>query len=617
MNNQMKLNRYVIAAGVVGALFSCNHSFAIDGNKPNVIVIMTDDQGYGELSIHGNPILKTPNLDLLANQSIRFSDFHVAPMCTPTRGQLMTGIDAVRNGAVNVSSGRSQLRPELPTMADIFKANGYNTGLFGKWHLGDYYPHNPEYRGFSETLWFPASHIGSVPDFWGNDYFDDTYIHNGKMEKYLGYCTDVFFEKAMECIQSSIIENKPFFIYLPTNAPHIPLNAQPEDIATLEKAFEDSPLADKNIKVKDNLIRYLAMIHNIDVNIGKLRNFLKKEGLDKNTILIFLTDNGSTFGSDYYDAGMRGRKTELWEGGHRVPLFISYPNGNFTNPRTVDGLAQVQDILPTLIDICKLKNPFPSDFDGISLAPQLTENISIPEERMFVINFSRMPLNFDYPSPYSQPVIRKEGSAVLWNRWRLLENKELYDLRSDPMQTTNVISQNPDIAQKMIAFLDNWWDKVKLNANEILRTHIGNEHENPILLTSCEWVNVILDQQIKIKSGSHSNSYWLLQVDQPGTYEFELRRWPRELDIPLSESVGTDRKLQISSARIYIDCEGESDLSNKISVVNKNMNLPDEARSAIFTVELDQGPIALHTWFYDKELTPQCGAYYVYVKRKG
>ncbi len=157
--------------------------------RPNVLVIVTDDQGYGELSCHGNPVLTTPNLDRLYDESIRFTDFHVAPMCTPTRGQLMTGVDALRNGAMNVSSGRTLLRRAFPTMGNLFAASGWQTGIFGKWHLGDTYPYRPQDRGFHESVWFPSSHIGSVPDTWENDYFDDTYIHNGRPQTYTGYTT--------------------------------------------------------------------------------------------------------------------------------------------------------------------------------------------------------------------------------------------------------------------------------------------------------------------------------------------------------------------------------------------------------------------------------------------
>jgi len=167
-------------------------------SRPNVIVLLTDDQGYGDLSCHGNPVLKTPNLDRLYSQSVRFTDFHVAPMCTPTRGQLMTGVDALRNGAMNVSSGRTPLRLEYPTMANVFRANGYRTAMFGKWHLGDNYPYRPQDRGFEKAIWFPSSHISSAPDYWNNDYFDDVYRHNGERQAFKGYCTDVFFREAMQ-----------------------------------------------------------------------------------------------------------------------------------------------------------------------------------------------------------------------------------------------------------------------------------------------------------------------------------------------------------------------------------------------------------------------------------
>ena len=183
--------------GFINLIIGASFAFCYGQAPPNVILIMTDDQGYGELSCHGNPILKTPHMDELHAESIRLTDYHVAPMCTPTRGQLMTGLDAARNGAVNVSSGRALLRSDVPTMGDFFTSAGYRTGIFGKWHLGDNYPYRPEDRGFQETLWFPSSHIGAVPDFWGNDYFDDVYIRNGKRQPAQGYCTDVFFEEAM------------------------------------------------------------------------------------------------------------------------------------------------------------------------------------------------------------------------------------------------------------------------------------------------------------------------------------------------------------------------------------------------------------------------------------
>jgi len=592
-----------------------NFSRGIAQNKPNVIIVMTDDQGYGELSIHGNPVLQTPNMDKLAQQGVQFSDFHVSPMCAPTRGQLLTGLDAAKNGCVNVSSGRANLRREMVTMADIFSENGYETGIFGKWHLGDNYPYRPQDRGFTESVWFPSSHIGSVPDFWGNDYFDDTYIHNGKREKYEGYCTDVFFNKAMEHISKAKSNNQPFLVYIPTNTPHWPFFAKNEDIRAVEKAFSESTIADMELKNKDGLIKYLAMIRNIDTNIGRMRDFLRKSNLEQNTIFLFLTDNGSIFSTQYYAAGMRGMKTQLWEGGHRVPLFTYYPQGKF-KPKTVNGLTQVQDILPTLIDLCNLKQPIGLNFDGVSLAPQLRSNMPVAEDRKIVINYSRMPMGFEYPSPYGQSLVRKDKSAVLWKRWRLIENRELYNLDKDPMQTTNVADQHNDILLKMRRHLDQWWESVKDIANEPQRIIIGSAQENPMMLTACDWLDVFVDQQGQVKRGVEKNGYWLLEVAETGTYEFELRRWPAELGRSLSEAESGMKEIPLKTARLFIDKVLHQPEYSPYGYEGATLHLSPEDTSALFRVDLEKGPITLHTWF-DKiqRHDTAFGAYYVYINK--
>jgi arylsulfatase A-like enzyme len=578
--------------------------------QPNVILIMTDDQGYGELSCHGNPILKTPNLDQLHARSLRLTDYHAAPMCTPTRGQLLTGTDAARNGAINVSSGRALLSTRYATMAEVFRQNGYRTGLFGKWHLGDNYPYRPEDRGFQEALWFPSSHIGSVPDFWGNDYTDDTYLHNGNRQAYTGYCTDVFFENAMNWMAESARQQKPnaarpFFTYLPLNAPHSPLHAPDADIAAMKAVFDTSRVAATLAPdLRHQLLTYLAMIRNIDTNVGRLMAFLTKNNLLDNTILIFTTDNGSTYGNQYFPAGMRGKKTELWEGGHRVPFFVSWPKGLPITARDLGGLAQAQDVLPTLIDLCGLKNRPDTRFDGISLAPALRRNVPIAPERMLVINYSRMPWQLDFPSPDAPSLLRREGAAVLWKRWRLLEGRELYDLTSDPLQQTNVIGKYPDVAARLNTHLDRWWDGLKATANDPQPVPIGDPKANPMLLTACEWLDVFVDQQSQIVRGTRKNSYWNLTVEQPGTYQFELRRWPREADRPLAEGEGKQGALPIAQARIFINQREQIQAA------------PEGSKAVTFTATLPKGPSTLHTWFLDAAQNSICGAYYVYVTRK-
>jgi arylsulfatase len=606
----------------VGFLFFCllcaaaSPSFA--GNRPNVILLITDDQGYPDLSCHGNPVLQTPHLDRWHAQGVRFTDFHVAPMCTPTRGQLLTGRDAARNGAVNVSSGRALLRAELPTLANFLGDAGYRTGIFGKWHLGDNYPYRPQDRGFQETLWFPSSHISSTPDFWDNDYFDDTFRRNGVLTPYPGYCTDVFFGEAIAWMKRCAAAGEPFFAYLPTNAPHGPLWVPQATREAMERDFAATEETGKFTKKlnpgqRQSLISFLAMIRNIDDNVGKLDQFLQEAGLFDDTIVIFLTDNGSTMGEMYFDAGMRGRKTQMWEGGHRVPCFVRWPGGDLGEPRDVDGLAQAQDLLPTLLELCGITAP--AACDGISLAPVLRGKASLPEDRMIVINYSEMPHGFEFAAPDSPSLVRRETSAVLWKRWRLLRDAELYDLHTDPMQQRNVLAEHPEVAGKMRAHLDAWWAEVEEKANEPQPVVIGHEAENPLLLTACEWLDVFIDQQQQVRRADRKNGWWELEVAEAGEYAFELRRWPRESGLALRDGAPAAKvtdgvliegeALPIAAARLKLGTG---------AVLRKPVG-PGEA-SVVFQANLKPGRTRLYTWFEDENQQALVGAYYVTVTRR-
>lgn len=588
----------------------------METSRPNVIVIITDDQGYGDLGCHGNPVASTPNLDRLHDESVRFSDFHAAPMCTPTRSQLLTGLDAVRTGAVNVSGGRSLLRTELSTMADVFRNSGYRTGLFGKWHLGDNYPYRPHDRGFEETLWFPSSHINSVPDYWENHYFDDVYCHNGVRKRYKGYCTEVFFDEAMKWIRERAGADEPFFAYLPTNAPHAPWWVPSEDREAMEAVFAaaEDKLPDLAPTQRSNIIKFLAMIRNLDGHVGRLRAFLENESLADNTLVIFMTDNGSTFGPAYYNAGMRGAKASLFEGGHRVPCFMHWPDGGFGDARDIHGVTQVQDILPTLIDLCDLTPSHDTAYDGMSLTPVLRGKAEIPSERMLMVNYSRMPVG-DHPLPDSNSIVQAEGAAVLYQRWRLLGNDQLYNLDVDPGQEHNVIAEHPDIAAMLRETRDTWWEGVEPVANQIQRVIVGNDKENPMMLSACEWQDVFLDQQHQVRMGERKNSWWHLHIDRDGLYEFELRRFPRESGMKLTDvcaetpitndTLPAGHALPVARARMMID-----------GVMQTKQADPD-AQKVTFTQQLKAGPAYLHTWFDDERNQPLCGAYYVYVKRYG
>ena len=589
--------------------------------RPNVLVIMTDDQGYPEISAHGNPVLQTPNLDRLHSQSIRLCDYHVAPMCTPTRGQLLTGLDAARNGAVNVSSGRALIREEVPIMANYFGDAGYSTGVFGKWHLGANYPYRPQDRGFQESVWYPSSSIPSVPAYWGNDYFDDVYMHNGKEKQFKGYCADVFFDEAKRFMSESAKKKKPFLCYLATNTPHGPFWPKEKDRKAIAQVLADSKFDHLNDGLKNRLSLYLGMIRNIDWNMGKLMKFLDDKGLTDDTILIFKTDNGSLLGPQYFNAGMRGKKTEIWEGGHRVPCFIRWPKGGLGEPRDIGGLTQVQDILPTLLDLCQIKPKKKTIFDGMSLASVLKGKKQVSEDRILIINYSRMPGFSNYPSPHSQTQMRADQAAVLWKRWRLLEDRELYDLQSDPMQKKNVIDQHPEVVAKMRKPLYEWWEGVKDLANEAQNAAIvGTQYENPTKLSATEWLDVFVDQQGQIRRGVLKNGYWLIEVARAGEYEIELRRWPKEADGTVSGSLpdGSGTALPINQAMLFVSGHNHLSISQKKSYqfegLTKRVNPKD--KGVTFTMNLKKGPAALHTWFKGKDEL-MLSAYYVYLTRKG
>ena len=300
--------------------------------RPNVVLVLTDDQGYGDLGCHGNPIVKTPNLDRFHGDSVRLTDYHVGPTCSPTRAGLLTGHYANSTGVWHTTGGRSLLRKDEYTMANMFADAGYRTGMFGKWHLGDSYPFRPEDRGFQEVVRHGGGGVGNTPDYWGNDYFDDTYCANGVWTHYAGYCTDVWFNLGLDFIERH--RDEPFFCYITTNAPHLPHIVDPQ--------YTEPYLPP--VSPNESRARYYGMLANIDENFGVLRDRLRQWGLEDNTVLIFMTDNGSAGGVDVdaeqlvtsgHNAGMRGKKGSQYDGGHRVPLLMRWPTGGLDSGRDV------------------------------------------------------------------------------------------------------------------------------------------------------------------------------------------------------------------------------------------------------------------------------------------
>lgn len=561
--------------------------------RPNVVFVITDDQGYGDLGCHGNPIIQTPNIDKLHSESIRLTNFHVGPTCAPTRAGIMTGRYCNCTGVWHTIMGRSLLRQNEVTMGDVFKANDYITGMFGKWHLGDNYPFRPHDRGFDVALFHGGGGVSQTPDYWGNDYFDDTYFRNGKPESFTGYCTDVWFREAMKFIEAN--KEQPFFCYLSTNAPHGPYNVA------------DSYSEPYKGKVPDYRANFYGMITNIDDNMALLRAKLKELGIEDNTILIWMTDNGTSGGcsldkdgfvKEGYNAGMRGVKGSEYEGGHRTPLFLRWRAGGFSEGRDVPQLTANIDILPTLIDLCGIKQQDDAEFHGTSIKPLLMGQ-TMPD-RVVVTDSQRV----EYP-------IKWRKSAVMNNQWRLINGVELYDIINDPEQRNNIAKSHPDIVNELREHYEKWWDTVSATFDNPCPIVIGSEHEKISRLTTHDWHGEECAwNQGQIRQGLVCNGYWIVDIAQDGEYEFELRRWPKEEDIAITSDIPgeiTDwyhggRAIDIKTANIKI---GDDEQSKSVD---------PNGKGSIFKFNLKKGITQIQTSLIDSK-NISIGAYYVYAKR--
>jgi len=422
------------------------------GARPNIIFILTDDQGYGDLSCHGNPILKTPNLDRLHGESVRFTDFHVSPTCAPTRSALLTGRHEFKNGVTHTIEERERLAPDATTLAQVLKGAGYTSGIFGKWHLGDEPDRWPSRRGFDEMFIHGAggigqSYPGSCGDAPGNTYFDPAILHNGTFEKTHGYCTDVFFDQAMKWIDS--VKGKvPFYCHLATNAPHVPLQVRREDEAIYAG------------KVPEATAKFFGMIKNIDDNVGRLLAKLAEWGIEKDTLVVFMNDNGGTGGVKVFNAGMRGAKVTPWLGGTRAASFWRWP-GTFV-PAECDALTANIDFFPTIAEIAraKLSENVKAQIEGRSLVPLLNNPRSTWPDRVLFTHVGRWPKGKAEQGKYMRCSVRN-------TRWHLVcDNKanekhwQLFEVKADPGETNDVAGRNPDTVAELDRAYDQWWSSV-------------------------------------------------------------------------------------------------------------------------------------------------------------
>jgi arylsulfatase A len=467
-----------------------------ENSKPNIVILLADDMGWGDLNLNGNKRIQTPVLNSLAAQSMSFERFYVCPLSAPTRSEMLTGRYFLRTGVSSVTQGFENMRTDEVTIAEVLKENGYTTGCFGKWHNGRYYPQHPNRQGFDEFVGFPVGHLGY--------YYDAYFLHNDDEIRSSGYTTDYFTDQALSFIEKN--RNKPFLCYVPYNVPHSPFQVPEKYFSKYISAGLDSTIS-----------TVYGMVENMDENIGRILRKIDDLDLTENTIVIFFSDNGPN--TDRYNGGMKGRKGSVDEGGVRVPFYIRWPG--VIRPGKTGQLAQDIDIMPTLLGLCKIKYLPEKSFDGIDLTTIL-KGKKEPFDRLI---FSRQG---------NQPVERC-NSSVRNDKYRLVLTRQdtlLYDMSEDPGQTSNISEANSEVRTALLSEL------VKLNAElisgykPVTTIEAGFPGEMKFTLPvqdaklsgKIEYSSIHPNQSHTEKWIQDGDSiYWSLNISDSGSYNVELQ----------------------------------------------------------------------------------------------
>jgi arylsulfatase A-like enzyme len=422
------------------------------GATPNIILIMPDDVGYGDYGSLGSPTMRTPVVDAFKKQSLLFTQFHVSPTCAPTRSALMSGRHEFKNGVTHTILERERMNLKTHTLPHMLKSVGYTTGIFGKWHLGDEEAYRPESRGFDEVFIHGGGGIGqtypgSCGDAPSNTNINPALWHNGRFEKTHGYCTDLFFGQAITWMEAKRATKQPFFAYIPLNAAHGP-HILPEEYY---KHYVGKPGVDQEAA------KFFGMVENVDTNFGRLLAKLKEWGLEHNTLVIYIgSDNGGTAGVKQFNAGMRGGKCTPYQGGTRVPVFFRWPAGGIPSGAECDVLSAHLDVFPTLAEItgATLSIGVKTQVEGRSLLPVLMDPKAGWADRTLVHHVGRWGRGKVANSKY-------DNCSIQNSRFSLVENRELYDLKADPGETTNVIAEHPGVVAELRGAYDAWWTDVQ------------------------------------------------------------------------------------------------------------------------------------------------------------
>ncbi|MGH7995206.1 MAG: arylsulfatase [Opitutaceae bacterium] len=590
------------------------------GPRPNVVLIVIDDQGYGDLSCMGNPKLRTPNIDRLFEDSVSFPNHYGCPLCAPARASLMTGRYNYRTGVVDTSTGLAMMRPDETTLAQILSNDGYRTGIFSKWHLGDHYPLRPIDRGFQESLICKDAIVAGIANAPNNSLFDPILYHNGKPVKTHGYITDISFNAAMEFIEGR--REEPFFVYLATNVVHSPLEVAPH----YSDPFKAMGLDDYTATLYGEMV-------NLDENVGRLRSRLQQLGLAENTIVIYTVDNGpigphgvdeGPIGPYRYNAGLRGGKGTVFEGGIRLPLSIAWP-GKIGGGRKCRRIVSHIDMLPTLLEMCGVDKPGKVRLDGKSLVPLMEGHEAEWPERTLFFQQSRPDrvhrLYSDEPRLYVSCAARGQKYKILmsapgWNHRYFqpvdLEHTELYDIENDPGETRNIARDHPQIVRRMRNEFRAWFEDVTGGVGPPVRNVLGTRHENPVKLCaqdlrgprSALGPHELRDAHAQAeKREPHGFGYWAVEVARGGRYRITMQFVPP----PVLDAV-CPWQFPLKKGEAFL----------RIGDLAVDRLIPEGAGSVVFDVELGPGRHFLDASFTgQREIPIEVSPFFVNVECLG
>ncbi len=564
--------------------------------RPNVILILTDDQGYGDVECNGNPYIKTPNYNRLHNEGVYLTDFHTDALSAPTRAALMSGKYSPRTGVWATIKGRNIMHADQVTMAECFQQGGYSTALFGKWHLGENYPYRPMDRGFDEAYYHGGGVIGEAPDYWNNTYFGGSYLHNGEPEQTDRFCTDYWFDKVIE--YTAVERDNPFFVYLPLNAAHDPFDVD-------ERYFNHYLEAG----VPLSAAKQYGLIENIDENLGRLRDHLAKLDIEDNTLIIIMGDNGATGGYNVYNAGMRDKKGQAYDGANRNFCFIYWKDGGIVGGREIETLSSHIDLLPTLGAICGFEHPNAKDLDGVDISPIiLGKKSGYDYDRVICVNNQQLYT----PRKY-------KDMQVMTSQYRLTRSQRdnilmLTDIKRDPSQSVNLIDSLPDVASRLKEEYEHWWEHISERFDEVAYNYIGGEQQR-VTLTCHSWHDTkeMTYGQIHVREGVKDNGYLPVRACKSGRYRFRLSRWPEEAQTPICAGLPAVDNIPYASTLpqgVALDIKS---ISCKIGDLDQTKEVKPTDKYVDFEYELAAGDYKLETLMLDSEGVNR-GAYYVYIE---